>query len=107
MTEAEREKIGSYEEAFEKIKEETGVNSMNVNKNLKKKVSFVLWDKNFFVVGKKDVVERYKGQGEKTERLEQDKKDAQEKIAKLKDEKENLMKRFEEMKYSGEQKMSE
>lgn len=31
MTEAEREKIGSYEEAFEKIKEETGVNSMNVN----------------------------------------------------------------------------
>jgi len=31
MTEAEREKIGSYEEAFEKIKEETGVNSMHVN----------------------------------------------------------------------------
>jgi hypothetical protein len=30
MTEAEREKIGSYEEAFEKIKEETGVNSMHV-----------------------------------------------------------------------------
>ena len=30
MTGAEREKIGSYEEAFEKIKEETGVNSMNV-----------------------------------------------------------------------------
>jgi len=83
MTEAEREKIGSYEEAFEKIKEETGVNSMV------------------------EVVERYKGQGEKTERLEQDKSDAQEKIAKLKDEKENLMKKFEEMKYSGEQKMSE
>lgn len=53
------------------------------------------------------MVERYKGQGEKTERLEQDKKDAQEKIAKLKDEKDNLMKKFEEMKYSGEQKMSE
>lgn len=32
MTEAEREKISSYEEAFEKIKEETGVNSMNVKK---------------------------------------------------------------------------
>lgn len=32
MTEAEREKIGSYEEAFEKIKEETGVNSMSVIK---------------------------------------------------------------------------
>jgi hypothetical protein len=31
MTEAEREKISSFEEAFEKIKEETGVNSMNVN----------------------------------------------------------------------------
>ena len=31
MTEAEREKISSYEDAFEKIKEETGVNSMNVN----------------------------------------------------------------------------
>jgi hypothetical protein len=30
MTEAEREKIGSFEEAFEKIKEETGVNSMSV-----------------------------------------------------------------------------
>lgn len=83
MTEAEREKISSYEDAFEKIKEETGVNSMN------------------------EVVERYKGQGEKTDRLEQDKKDAQEKIAKLKDEKDNLMKKFEEMKYSGEQKMSE
>jgi len=54
-----------------------------------------------------EVVERYKGQGDKTRRLEQDKIDAQEKIAKLKDEKENLMKRFEEMKYSGEQKMSE
>jgi hypothetical protein len=39
--------------------------------------------------------------------LEKDKKDAQEKIAKLKDEKENLVKKFEEMKYSGEQKMSE
>ena len=55
----------------------------------------------------KEVVDRYKGQGEKAERLEQDKNDAQEKIAKLKDEKENLMKKFEEMKYSGEQKMSE
>ena len=52
-------------------------------------------------------MERYKGQGEKSERLEQDKVDAVEKIAKLKDEKENLMKKFEEMKYSGEQKMSE
>jgi hypothetical protein len=31
MTEAEREKITSYEEAFEKIKEETGVNSMSVS----------------------------------------------------------------------------
>lgn len=41
------------------------------------------------------------------QRLEQDKKDLLEKIAKLKDEKENLTKRFEEMKYSGEQKMSE
>ena len=28
---------------------------------------------------KQEVVERYKGQGEKSERLEQDKKDAQEK----------------------------
>lgn len=41
MTEAEREKISSYEDAFEKIKEETGVNSMNVRKlnesNKKKK----------------------------------------------------------------------
>lgn len=33
MTEAEREKITSYEEAFEMIKEETGVNSMSVNNN--------------------------------------------------------------------------
>ena len=39
--------------------------------------------------------------------MEKDKKDAQEKIAKLKDERETLMKKFEEMKYSGEQKMSE
>ncbi len=60
---------------------------------------------NLFVF--KEVVERYKGQGEKTERLETDKNEALEKIAKLKDERENLNKRFEEMKYSGEQKMSE
>jgi hypothetical protein len=83
MTEAEREKVTSYEEAFEKIYEETGVKSMQ------------------------EVVERYKGQGEKSRRLNQDKIDAQEKIAKLRDEKENLIKKFEEMKYSGEQKMSE
>lgn len=31
MTEAEREKITSYEEAFEKIYEETGVKSMQVS----------------------------------------------------------------------------
>lgn len=30
MTEAEREKVTSYEEAFEKIYEETGVNTMQV-----------------------------------------------------------------------------
>jgi hypothetical protein len=83
MTESEKEKVTSYEEAFEKIKEETGVTSMN------------------------EVVERYKGQGEKTERLEKDRHEAQERIAKLKDERELLMKKFEEMKYSGEQKMSE
>lgn len=35
MTEAEREKIGSYEEAFEKIKEETGVSSMVVSSEIK------------------------------------------------------------------------
>ena len=62
----------------------------------------------FFSINKnQEVVERYKGQGEKTNRLEKDKNDAQEKIAKLKDERETLVKRFEEMKYSGEQKMSE
>lgn len=52
-------------------------------------------------------MERYKGQGQKTEKLEKDQKDTVDKIAKLKDEKENLVKKFEEMKYSGEQKMSE
>lgn len=83
ITEEEREKITTYEEAFEKIYEETGVSTMQ------------------------EVVERFKGQGEKAARLEHDKLEAQEKIAKLKDEKENLMKRFEEMKYSGEQKMSD
>ena len=31
MTEADKEKINSYEEAFEKIKEETGVQTMHVN----------------------------------------------------------------------------
>ncbi len=105
MTEAEREKISSYEDAFEKIKEETGVNSMNVKNDNFEKIIFRYFStfQNEF----QEVVERYKGQGEKTERLEQDKNDAQEKIAKLKDEKENLMKKFEEMKYSGEQKMSE
>lgn len=104
MTEAEREKIGSYEEAFEKIKEETGVNSMIVSSVFPHAKTRALLTVIFKL---KEVVERYKGQGEKTERLEQDKSDAQEKIAKLKDEKENLMKKFEEMKYSGEQKMSE
>lgn len=111
MTEAEREKIGSYEEAFEKIKEETGVNSMNVITIkffiLNIIVTNLIIFSNILNYQLQEVVERYKGQGEKTERLEQDKHDAQEKIAKLKDEKETLMKKFEEMKYSGEQKMSE
>ena len=40
MTETEREKIGSYEEAFEKIKEETGVNSMHVKRKSKSLFSF-------------------------------------------------------------------
>jgi hypothetical protein len=31
MSEADKEKVSSYEEAFEKIKEETGVNSMHVS----------------------------------------------------------------------------
>jgi hypothetical protein len=35
MTEADKEKVSSYEEAFEKIKEETGVNSMHVSLDLK------------------------------------------------------------------------
>ena len=35
MSEEDHKKIGSYEDAFEKIKEETGVNSMQVIKNKK------------------------------------------------------------------------
>lgn len=31
MSEEDHKKIGSYEDAFEKIKEETGVNSMQVS----------------------------------------------------------------------------
>lgn len=52
------------------------------------------------------MVERFQSQDSTTEHLENMKVDAEQNVAKLRDEKARLNKEFEEMKYSGEAKTS-
>lgn len=80
--EEQQQKITTYEEAFRLIKEATGVADT--------------WE----------VVERFENQGQTTQHLEELKKDNEKQILRLREEKENLQRQFEEMKYSGEAKLS-
>lgn len=80
--EDQQQKITTYEEAFKHIKEATGVSDT--------------WE----------VVERFENQGHTTQHLEELKKDNEKQILRLREDKENLQREFEEMKYSGEAKLS-
>ncbi len=53
-----------------------------------------------------EVVVRFETQGETQQHLEELKKEGEKHIARLKEEKEKLQQEFEEMKYSGEAKLS-
>jgi len=80
--EDQEKKIDSYEEAFVRIKEATGVS------------------------GIQEVVARFRSQGETQKHLENLKKDNVAQIHKIQEEKFKLQQQFEEMKYSGEAKLS-
>ncbi|WAR31935.1 CC151-like protein [Mya arenaria] len=75
--EEQQQKITTYEEAFKEIKEATG-----------------------------EVVHRFENQKETTRHLEELKKDNEKQIIRLKEDKEKLQMEFEEMKYSGDAKLS-
>jgi len=75
-------KIVTFEEAFQQIKEATGVSDT------------------------KEVVERFQNQGDTTKHLEELQSDAEKQIGQLKERREKLQTDFEEMKYSGEAKLS-
>ncbi|XP_013080325.2 outer dynein arm-docking complex subunit 3-like [Biomphalaria glabrata] len=77
-----QQKITTYEEAFKRIKECTGV------------------------ADTMEVVHRFENQGETTRHLEDLKKENEKQITRLREEKEKLQLEFEEMKYSGEAKLS-
>ncbi|KAH9507494.1 hypothetical protein Btru_051293 [Bulinus truncatus] len=77
-----QQKITTYEEAFRHIKECTGV------------------------ADTMEVVHRFENQGETTRHLEELKKENEKQITRLREEKEKLQLEFEEMKYSGEAKLS-
>lgn len=80
--EEQQHKITTYEEAFKNIKEATGVSDTM------------------------EVVHRFENQKETTRHLEELKKDNEKHIIRLKEEKEKLQQEFEEMKYSGDAKLS-
>lgn len=80
--EAQELKISSYEEALAKIKDATGVSNIQ------------------------EVVDRFLNQGNTKKHLEQLKEENSHQLARLKEEKEKLQAQFEDMKYSGEAKMS-
>lgn len=82
LSEQDQNKVDTYENAFQRIKEATGASSMQ------------------------EVVERFQSQDSTTAHLETMKADAEQNVAKLRDEKARLNKEFEEMKYSGEAKTS-
>ncbi len=80
--EVQEAKITSYEEALAKIKDATGVSNIQ------------------------EVVDRFLNQGNTKKHLEQLKEENTEQLARLKEDKEKLQAQFEDMKYSGEAKMS-
>lgn len=80
--EEQQQKITTYEEAFKEIKEATGVSDTM------------------------EVVQRFENQKETKRHLEELKKDNEKQIIRLKEEKERLQQDFEEMKYSGDAKLS-
>merc|ERR1712110_677424 len=80
--EDQQQKITTYEEAFKRIKECTGVSDTM------------------------EVVIRFENQGDTTRHLEELKKDNEKQIGRLREDKDKLLKEFEEMKYSGEAKLS-
>ncbi|CAK8674702.1 outer dynein arm-docking complex subunit 3-like [Clavelina lepadiformis] len=83
LSEEEQErKITTYEDAFLRIKEATGVS------------------------GTQEVVDRFKSQGDTQKHLEDLKKDNQKHLQRLQEERAKLQQEYEEMKYSGEAKLS-
>nr|CAB3228204.1 IC4 DC2-related axonemal dynein intermediate chain 4 [Phallusia mammillata] len=83
LTEEEQErKITSYEEAFLRIKEATGVS------------------------GTQEVVARFKSQGDTQHHLDDLKKENNKQLERLQEDKFKLQQEYEEMKYSGEAKLS-
>lgn len=75
-------KISSYEEALAKIKDATGVSNIQ------------------------EVVDRFLNQGNTKKHLEHLKEEDTHQFARLKEDKEKMQAQFEDMKYSGEAKMS-
>lgn len=80
--EEQQQKITTYEEAFRRIKEATGVSDTM------------------------EVVYRFENQGATTAHLEELKKENEKQTVRLQEEKAALQKKFEEMKYTGESKLS-
>ncbi|XP_022084175.1 coiled-coil domain-containing protein 151-like [Acanthaster planci] len=80
--EEQEKKIGSYEEAFLAIKDATGVSDLQ------------------------EVVLRFESQEETTKHLEDLKDSGEKQVNRLKEEKAKLQREFEEMKYSGEARLS-
>lgn len=80
--EEQERKITTYEEAMNKIKDTTGVSDI------------------------KEVVQRFLSQGETQKHLEQLKTNNEKMLVRLKEDKEKLRVEYEEMKYSGEAKLS-
>jgi len=80
--EDEQQRITTYEEMFRQIKEATGVSDTQ------------------------EVVLRFENQGDTQTHLEELKKDNEKAITRYREEKEKLQQDFEEMKYSGEAKLS-
>ncbi|XP_062570536.1 outer dynein arm-docking complex subunit 3-like [Saccostrea cucullata] len=80
--EEQQQKITTYEEAFRRIKEATGVSDTM------------------------EVVRRFEGQDETTKHLEALQKDNDKQITRLKEEKDKLQAEFEDMKYTGDAKLS-
>ena len=82
VQEVQEAKITSYEEALAKIKDATGVSDIQ------------------------EVVDRFLNQGDTKRHLEQLKDENTRVVARLKEERQKLQAQFEDLKYSGEAKMS-